>query len=102
MKHTIISLFSLLSIGCQTTKKQKNLLSNYTQEPIHEIQINPVPHPFHMMTPYVVWVNGERLDIPKKDVVLIAEEFNLSLEPPEDTAELHNGSGWQKPLVRVK
>jgi len=101
MKHMIISLFSLLAIGCQKTKVQKSLLDSYIQEPIREIQINPIPYPFHMMTPYAIWVNGERLDIPKKEIISIAKELNLSLEPPEDTASLHNGDGWQKPLVRL-
>lgn len=99
MKHMIISLFSLLTIGCQTTKVQKSLLDSYIQEPIREIQINPVPYPFHLTMPYVIWVNGERLDIPKKEIILIAKEFNLSLDPPKNTALLHNGAGWQDKLA---
>jgi hypothetical protein len=78
---------------------QKSLLDSYIQEPIREIQINPVPYPFHLTMPYVIWVNGERLDIPKKEIILIAKEFNLSLDPPKNTALLHNGAGWQDKLA---
>lgn len=101
MKHILIILFSFFFIGCQSKKINKSLLNSYIDEPIHEIQINPVPHPFHYMQPYVIWVNGKKLHIPRKDIISIAEDFNLSLEPPEDTAELHNGFGWQRPLVRL-
>ena len=95
----IISLIALL-FGCNTNKKI-SLLQKYAKEPIQEIQINPVPHPFHMMMPYVIWVNGKKLEIPRKDIIIIAEQFNLCLDPPENTADLHNGFGWQKPLVRL-
>jgi hypothetical protein len=54
-----------------------------------------------MMMPYAVWINGERVQMPRKDIILIAKELNLSLDPPDNTAELHNGAGWQKPLVRL-
>ena len=102
MKHILISLLSLFLIGCQSPKMQtKSILGSYINEPIHEIQINPVPHPFHLSHPYAIWVNGKRLKIPNKDIVLIAQEFNLSLDPPKSTASLHNGDGWQRPLVRA-
>lgn len=102
MKHITISLFSLFLIGCQSSKvRTESTLDSYIDEPIHEIQINPVPHPFHLTHPYAIWVNGKRLKIPNKDIVLIAKEFNLSLDPPKSTTSLHNGDGWQRPLVRV-
>lgn len=101
MKTIIILTISISFFGCATTKNKKSIINQYVKEPIHEIQINPVPQPFNMMHPYVIWVNGERLDIPKKDIILIAEEFNLSLEPPQNTAELHSGNGWLSPLVRM-
>ena len=95
----IISI--LISLCSCQSQKQGSILQKYIQEPIQEIQINPVPHPFHMMMPYAVWINGERVQMPRKDIILIAKELNLSLDPPDNTAELHNGAGWQKPLVRL-
>ena len=100
MKNIIILSISLIFYGCNATKSNYNTISKYIQEPINEIQINPAPHPFHMTHPYVIWVNGERLPMSKQDIILVAKEFNLSLEPPEDTAELHNGEGWLRPLAR--
>lgn len=102
MKHITISLFSLFLIGCKSSKiETKSTLDSYIDEPIHEIQINPAPLPFYLTHPYTIWVNGKKLKIPNRDVMLIAKELNLSLEPPKDTASLHNGDGWQRPLVRV-
>jgi hypothetical protein len=101
MKKLLILLISIAFYGCNVTKSKNNTISKYIQGPINEIQINPVPQPFHMTHPYVIWVNGERLPMSRQDIILVANEFNLSLEPPEDTAELHNGDGWQN-LVRFK
>lgn len=102
MKHTLISLSSLFLIGCQSSKTEnKSALESYIDEPIHEIQINPTPHPFHITHPYAIWVNGKKLKIPNRDIILIAKELNLSLEPPKDTVSLHNGDGWQRPLIRT-
>tara|TARA_B100000035_G_scaffold91129_1_gene76905 strand:- start:2705 stop:3013 length:309 start_codon:yes stop_codon:yes gene_type:complete len=102
MKNIIILSISVLFYGCNATKSNNSTISKYIQEPINEIQINPAPHPFHITHPYVIWVNGERLPMSKQDIILVAKEFNLSLDPPKDTAELHNGSGWLRPLVRLK
>jgi hypothetical protein len=101
IKTITILTISISFCGCTAIKKKKSIINQYIKEPIHEIQINPAPYPFHMIHPYVIWVNGERLVISKKDVILIAEEFNLSLKPPKNTAELHSGNGWLSPLVRM-
>ena len=100
IKTITILTISIILYGCNSTKSNNNVINKYIQEPINEIQINPAPHPFHMTHPYVIWVNGERLPMSKQDIILVAKEFNLSLEPPEDTAELHNGEGWLRPLAR--
>lgn len=65
-----------------------------------EVQINPIPHPFNLngSIPYVVWVNGERLPLNSIQVRELAQSLNLKFEQPKDTAEIHNGAGWQRPL----
>lgn len=66
-----------------------------------EIQINPLPHPFNLdgRMPYAVWVNGERMRLNSEETRNLAKALNLKFEQPKDTAEIHNGAGWQYPLV---
>lgn len=63
------------------------------------IQINPVPHPFSISGEYVVWVNGKRANLNKREVKNLAESLNLPLTKPQDTAEIHSGMGWQTPFA---
>lgn len=63
-----------------------------------QIQINPAPFPFNITHPYVVWVNGEKADLNLKEIKALAKTLNLTLEKPKDTAELHAGDGWLRPL----
>lgn len=104
MKKIIaILLTNLLAIGCASKKqKQSSVLGRYIEEPISQIQINPIPSPFNFMHPYAIWVNGERLQIPSSDIELIVKEFNLSVDPPENTAAIHSGAGWLEPINFIK
>ena len=65
-----------------------------------EIQINPLPHPFNLNgnMPYAVWINGERLALNMHETQALAKTLNLKFKQPEDTAEIHNGDGWIRPL----
>lgn len=63
-----------------------------------QIQINPAPFPFNLTHPYVVWVDGEKVNLNMKEVKTLAKTLNLSLERPKDTTEIHSGDGWLHPL----
>jgi hypothetical protein len=57
------------------------------------IEINSVPPPFDIdgRYPYVVWVNGERIDLPKKDIITLVNKIgkeNIKKANPED---IHRG-----------
>ena len=111
MKTKIIYLFIVLFVcGCQTQKKQKTTINIPSPPPsftpslaklqqIKEIQINRLPHPFNLNgnNPYAIWVDGKRLALNSNEVRHLAEALNLHFTQPEDTAEIHNGEGWQYP-----
>lgn len=125
MKTKNIYLFIILFVcGCQTQKKQKTTINMPPPPPppsitppspppnfipdreilgklkqIKEIQINRLPHPFNLNgnNPYVIWVDGKRLALNSHEVRHLAKVLNLHFTQPEDTAEIHNGEGWQYP-----
>ena len=69
------------------------------------IQVNSLPHPFNLngTLPYQVWVDGERLPLRGEKVDKIIELLDLGeFKQPEDTAEIHNGEGWLRPLPTTK
>lgn len=118
---TIYLLIVLFGFGCQTQKKQNTIINLPTPPPppsitppspppnfipdlgklkqIKEIQINRLPHPFNLNgnNPYAIWVDGKRLALNSHEVKHLAEALNLHFTQPEDTAEIHNGEGWQYP-----
>lgn len=65
-----------------------------------EIQVNRLPHPFNVdgHLPYQVWVDGERLKLNSPEARTIIKTLNLKFEQPKDTAEIHSGAGWLRPL----
>ena len=122
MKYGIIALF-FVCIGCKHSNKVVEDIElpipppppiivpptpppNYTPNILElaEIQINPIPHPFNLngSRPYAVWVNGKRLPLSSHEIRALAQSLNLKFEQPKDTAQIHNGEGWQRPLNLTK
>lgn len=69
--------------------------------PTPGVQVNSLPHPFNLngSMPYQVWVNGERLPLNSERAKEIVSLLDLEpFEQPKDTAEIHNGAGWLRPL----
>lgn len=65
------------------------------------VQVNSLPHPFNLngRMPYQVWVNGEALPLNGDKANQIVELLDLGpFEQPENTADIHSGAGWQRPL----
>ena len=65
---------------------------------IREIQINSVPHPFHISGAYVVWVNKKKLNLNKHEVDQLVKHLDLSMEIPKNTAQIQSGEGWLFPF----
>lgn len=65
-----------------------------------DVQINRIPHPFNLngSRPYAIWVDGKRLHLNSTETRALANSLNLKFTQPKDTAEIHNGDGWQRPL----
>lgn len=68
------------------------------------VQINPIPHPLSIdgQIPFVVWVNGKRLELSGAQVKHLTQSLNIKYEKPQDTAEIHDGEGWLEPLKEVE
>lgn len=65
------------------------------------VQVNSLPHPFNLngSMPYQVWVNGERLPLNGDKADKIVELLDIGpFEQPEDTGDIHQGTGWLTPL----
>jgi hypothetical protein len=65
------------------------------------VQVNSLPHPFNLggSMPYQVWVNGERLPLNGDKAKQIVNLLDLEpFEQPTDTAEIHSGAGWLRPI----
>ena len=64
------------------------------------IQINSIPSPLNLNgnIPYVIWVNGEKLNLDPLEVKKLAESLNIKYSPPPNTAKIHSGEGWLYPF----
>ena len=60
------------------------------------IEINSVPPPFDLGgdDPYVVWMNGKKVNLPKSDVVALVNKVGKENIPPIDVADIHKGWLW--------
>lgn len=69
------------------------LLGGCAQKEIPFIEINSVPPPFDIdgRYPYVVWVNGERVSMPKKDIVSLVNKIGKENIKRADTGDIHRG-----------
>jgi len=69
------------------------LFGGCAQKEIPFIEINSVPAPFDIdgRHPYVVWVNGERVNMPKKDIVALVNKIGKENIKRADTGDIHRG-----------
>lgn len=110
-------LFLFLLVGCQSTNSNIKDLNRPPPPPklkppspppsfipspkgLAEIQINPIPHPFSLNgeIPFVVWVDGKRLQLNNSEIKKIAKSLNIKYQVPNNTAKIYQGEGWQYPL----
>ena len=73
-------LFGLLLGACTKTKTKV-------------IEINSVPFPFNVngTQPYVVWVNGERVDMPHKEIMALVNKIGEENIKRADSKDIHRG-----------
>ena len=57
------------------------------------LEINAVPPPFDMAGhhPYVVWMNGKRVQLPKKDILSLVEKVGHKNIPMANHEDIHRG-----------
>ena len=57
------------------------------------IEVNSIPFPFNVngTQPYVVWVNGRRVDMAKKDIMVLVDKIGKDNIKGADPADIHRG-----------
>jgi hypothetical protein len=76
----VILLLVLLFSGC--AKKAPKV-----------IEVNSIPFPFNVngTQPYVVWVNGRRVDMPRKDIMGLVDKIGKDNIKGADPSDIHRG-----------
>lgn len=116
IQNSLCLIFIALFYGCQSQNMQKKefipppppKITPPTLPPsfipsakgLAEIQINPIPHPFSINGefPFVVWVDGKRLQLSNSEIKQLTKSLNIKYQAPNNTAKIHQGEGWQYPL----
>lgn len=117
MQNSLCLIFFVLFCGCESQKIEKRQfipppppnIKPPTPPPsfipsikrLAEIQINPIPHPFSVNgeVPFAIWVDGKRLQLSNSEIKQLTESLNIKYQAPNNTAEIHQGEGWQYPLT---
>ena len=70
------------------------------QKAIPFIEINSVPFPFNVdgAYPYVVWVNGRRVDMPKHEILSLVRKIGEENIFPSPNNDIH--TGWLTPHLQ--
>lgn len=117
MQNSLCLIFVVLFCGCESQKIEKRQfipppppkIKPPTPPPsfipsikrLAEIQINPIPHPFSINgeVPFVIWVDGKRSQLSNSEIKQLTKSLNIKYQAPNNTAEIHQGKGWQYPLT---
>ena len=91
MKFIWLAVFTLFT-SCVNSPDPEPIIINPPPYPV-AVEINSVPPPFDMngYNPYVVWMNGKRVNLPKKDVILLVNQVGEDNIPPADMRDIHRG-----------
>jgi hypothetical protein len=107
--YLFISFWLILIISLPIDNKEniknvdisfKSNLTKPSQEKKTEVQLNRVPHPFSINGSFgfVVWVDGQRLNLNSLQLKELTDFLEINYERPKDTQEIHGGEGWLVPL----
>ena len=100
MKYSILFLFFIF-LGCvYRPEPQKYFMQTPIDGPETKpvlIEINNIPPPFNLGgdDPYVVWMNGRKVDLPKEDLVRLVNKVGEENIPDIDPVDIHKG--WLHP-----
>ena len=110
MKTNILNIIIILFLfGCNSSKqKQTTKVTPVPVDPtslgvdlskVKDLQVNRIPHPFNLdgRIPFAVWADGKKLNLQPKQTIELAKYLGIQFEQPANTAEIHNGEGWQYP-----
>ncbi len=100
MRIFTLPLF-LLFLSCAKNSEPQPLIINVPDYPV-AVEINSVPPPFDMNghNPYVVWMNGKRVNLPKRDLLLLVDKVGKENIPTISHKDIHRG--WLFPYFAEK
>ena len=69
------------------------IFSGCSQTETQVIEINSIPPPFDVngAYPYVVWANGRRVNMPKKDIMILVDKIGKDNIKRSNTSDIHRG-----------
>ena len=69
------------------------LFSGCAKKATKVIEVNSIPFPFNVngAQPYVVWVDGRRVDMPKKDIMVLVDKIGKNNIKGADPSDIHRG-----------
>jgi hypothetical protein len=91
----LLILQALLIIGCLQQNHIPTKPSPVSSHPLL-IEINSVPPPFDLggNNPYVVWMNGRKVHLPKEDLVVLVDKVGKKNIPNINLIDIHKGWLW--------
>jgi hypothetical protein len=100
MRIFVLPLFLFL-LSCAKNSNPQPLIINIPDYPV-AVEINSVPPPFDMngYYPYVVWMNGKRVNLPRKDLLLLVDKVGKENIPVANDKDIHRG--WLFPYFADK
>jgi hypothetical protein len=96
----------LIVFGClQKRSLHKSMEASIAQEVKQKpvlIEVNSVPPPFDLAgnNPYVVWMNGRKVNLPKEDLTELVNKVGEENIPSIDLMDIHKG--WLRPHYAKK
>jgi hypothetical protein len=85
----------LLASGCLSQTATTRVLESIGPGPIL-MEVNSVPPPFDLngRLPYVLWVNGVKVDLPRGDLAYLVSKIGAGNIKPIEMQDIHQGWLW--------
>ena len=100
-KNCLTIILALLIFGCLQREMPERHMSTKEVQSIM-IEINNVPPPFNLNgnNPYVIWMNGKRVNLPKEDLKELVNKVGAENIPKINKGDIHKG--WLYPHTSKK
>ena len=94
MKYLLLSLV-LFTSGCLSQTALMEAFEDPETRPVL-MEINSIPPPFNLngRSPYILWVNGVKADLPMEDLVYLVNKVGVENIKPIEIADIHQGWLW--------